>query len=101
MEINRNYRQKGRVPLYERYADQIDSQPARLTMDEDGKVEVGVSGGIGNSISIDVWNGRTLTWRLPNCLSVQGIDALLDKVEPLLKELYRHHTVVWLSLIHI
>jgi len=95
MEINRDYRKKGIVPLYERYEGQTDPQTAQLIMDEDGKVEVGVSGEIGNSVSIDVWNGRMLTWRLPNYLSVQGIDALLDKVEPLLKELHRHHTVVW------
>lgn len=86
--INRDYRERGRAPLYQQYDGQTGPQPAYLELTEDGRVRVDWSGEIGNAVPIRVYDGRDTRWTVPASLSVAGIDALIDEIAPMLE---RYH----------
>jgi hypothetical protein len=93
--VNRTYRENGRAPLYLRYEQQANPQPAYLELTEDGQVIVDSTGEIGNAVPVSVWHQRDLRWSIPHDLTSAGIDQMLEAVLPLLEELYDHHTVKW------
>ena len=85
------------APLYEKYDGQSQPQPAKLRMDEDGNVDVYVSGIIGSGAPEAEWNNRVLTWRLSPELSRGQVEALLSDQEviELLERIHESHEVEW------
>lgn len=83
---------EGIAPVYTKYDSEFQPQPAYIRMDEGGEIDAWVNGEI-NSTPSYVWNGRTLTWRVPS--NVRG-DALLTFVEEhrgLFERVYLGHSV--------
>jgi len=85
------------APLYEKYPTELQPQPAYLRMDEDGDVDVYVSGEIGNATPMDVWHDRTLRWTLSPELARDQVEALLadPEVIDLLERIHASHEVEW------
>lgn len=94
LTVNRDYRNNGPAPLYNRYPNQMHPQSAHLELTEDGEVRVDYNGEIGNAIPADVFYERTLRWDIPENLSIEGIDSLLEKALPLLEQIQDHRTIV-------
>jgi hypothetical protein len=86
-----------RAPLYTRYSGQTAPQPAYIEMSETGFVSADYSGDIGNGVPIEVYNGRTLTWRIPSDISGDALADFLerDDVVSLLIRIHSGHTVEW------
>jgi len=93
--IDRGYRDNGPAPLSHQYDGQHEPQPAYISLDEDGEVRVDYSGELGNARPMSVHLGRTIRWRVPSNLSVDGIDWLLERLMPLLERVHTGHTVAW------
>ncbi|MFP4012414.1 MAG: hypothetical protein ACLFUM_11990 [Spirochaetaceae bacterium] len=85
--IDRRYRENGPAPLYHQYDGQTAPQPAYLELTEEGEVTVDYDAENG-IVPARVFEGRDIRWAIPNTLSVAGIDALLDELEPLLRQLH-------------
>lgn len=87
----------GNAPLYEKYDGQLQPQPAKLRMDEDGNVDVYVSGEIGGGVPMDQWHNRTLTWGLNAYLARDQVESMLadPEVIALLERIHEVHAVEW------
>ena len=76
--------------------------PAYVELAEDGEITAGWSGGIGNGVPMDVWNGRTLRMSVPH--NVNGPD-LADYLEGegigLLEAIHAGHSVRWDGSNHV
>ena len=85
------------APLYEKYDGQLQPQPAKLRIDEDGHVDVYVSGEIGGGVPMDQWHNRTLTWTLSPELAHDQAEALLSDpdVIRLLERIHASHEIKW------
>jgi hypothetical protein len=85
------------APLYHRYPNQTQSQPAYIEIDEDGNVGADFAGKIGNAQTFAVWHRRTLQWNVRP--EVRG-DLLADFLESpeivaLLERVHAGHSVEW------
>lgn len=84
------------APLFHRYPQQTEPQPAYVQLDEVGDVTAGHSGEIGGGAPAHVWHGRTLRWSVP--ASVLGdvlADLLAGDALPLLQRVHAGHSVQW------
>ena len=84
------------APLFHRYPQQTEPQPAYVQLDEVGDVTAGHSGEIGGGAPAHVWHGRTLRWSVP--ASVRGdvlADLLAGDALPLLQRVHAGHSVQW------
>lgn len=90
------------APLYHRYPIQIKPQPAYVTMDDDGVVEVRSDGKIGCGVPLSVWHGVTRRFRVYPCVSA---DALANYLESdglsLLERIHAGHSVEWDGSNHV
>ena len=97
IKIDRSYKENGDLPLYCKYPQQCDAQPAYLYITEIGEISIEVDGDIGGGCSADVWHRRTLRYPV-NCLLTQSdIDTLLDSKEfvELAERIIAGHEVGW------
>lgn len=85
------------APLYCRYPQQTNAQPAYVEMDEDGNVSADYSGEIGNAVPMAVWHKRTLRWAVSSSVRGDELADLLerDDVVALLERVYLGHSVEW------
>ena len=96
LTINRDYRNSGSIaPVYVRYPDQLGPQRAYVGVTEHGTVYVDYSGEIGSGVPADVWHGRTRRYYITPIITIDGIERLLDQLEPLIAEMLDHFEVVW------
>jgi hypothetical protein len=92
-----------KAPLYHRYEGRTTPQDAYVAMTEDGEVSAYYSGEIGKAIPMDVWNGRTLRWRVnPQLRGDALVEALIDKSTlALLGRIHAGHSVKWDGRNHV
>ena len=85
------------APLYCRYRNEINPQPAYVIMTEDGTVTADYSGEIGNGVPMYVWHNRTLRWRVPSTIRGSCLAEKLQspEVAALLQRVHDGHTVEW------
>lgn len=83
------------APVYHKYPDNYQAQPAHLYLDEDG--EVSVDWGDANSVTMDVAEGRTLRFRIPSQVTGKALVAMLEdeRILRLLERIHVGHTVEW------
>lgn len=91
------------APLYRRYLQQSQPQPAYITITEDGDVSAGHSGEVGDAVPMAVWHHRTL--RVPVHAAMLG-DALADllesaEVRALLVRIHAGHSIEWDGSNHV
>lgn len=91
------------APLYRRYPQQSQPQPAYITITEDGDVSAGHSGEVGDAVPMAVWHHRTL--RVPVHAAMLG-DALADLLESaearaLLERIHAGHSIEWDGSNHV
>jgi len=67
----------GPAPLYKRFAQQAEPQRAHVELHASGVVTASYDPEIGGAVPIDVYNGLTRRYRVPNNLTADGIRALL------------------------
>lgn len=85
----------GAAPVYEKYDGQLQPQPAYIRMDEDGEIDAWVNGEIGNAVPASIWNGRTLTWRVPSNVRGDALLAFVKEHQGLFERVYLGHEVDW------
>ncbi len=85
----------GIAPVYEKYDREFQAQPAYIRMDEDGEIDAWVNGEIGNAVPASIWNGRTLTWRVPSNVRGDALLAFVKERQPLFERVYLGHEVDW------
>lgn len=85
------------APLFFRYRNEINPQPAYVIMTEDGTVTADYSGEIGNDVPMYVWLNRTLRWRVPSTIRGSCLAEKLQslKIAALLQRVHDGHTVEW------
>lgn len=87
---------EGQAPLYRKFANQSQPQPAYITMDEDGEVATTVSGEIGTGAPAAVVHGVSLRWRVPSEINGQALAKFVEaKARPLLERIHAGHSVEW------
>jgi len=84
------------APLYCKYPNQCNPQPAFVEMDEDGEVSADYSADSGGTPS-HVWHNRTLRWAVPSEVNGKTLADLLqgDEVRGLLERIHAGHSVDW------
>ena len=85
----------GIAPVYEKYDREFQAQPAYIRMDEDGEIDAWVNGEIGNAVPASIWNGRTLTWRVPSNVRGDALLAFVKEHQGLFERVYLGHEVDW------
>ena len=83
----------GIAPVYEKYDREFQAQPAYIRMDEDGEIDAWVNGEIGNAVPASIWNGRTLTWRVPSNVRGDALLAFVKEHQGLFERVYLGHEV--------
>lgn len=83
----------GIAPVYEKYDREFQAQPAYIRMDEDGEIDAWVNGEIGNAVPASIWNGRTLTWRVPSDVRGDALLAFVKEHQGLFERVYLGHEV--------
>jgi hypothetical protein len=82
--------------LYNRFPGQANPQPAYIELAGDGGLSADYSGEIGgNSMPMDVWQGRRQQWSIPSSLSVDAICRVLDAIEPLAQRVFTGLSIDW------
>ena len=97
IKIDRSYKENGDLPLYCKYPQQFDAQPAYLYITSQGEISIEVDGDISGGCGADVWHNRTLRYRV-NCLLTQSdLDALLGDKDflDLAERVIAGHEVDW------
>lgn len=90
------YYAEGEAPLYFRYPEQIFPQEACIELDiESGNLSADYSGMIGPSFPPRVFRGLILRASVPNRLSVQAINNMLDEIAPLAARVCAGAKPVW------
>lgn len=75
-----------KLPLYAHYQNEIEPQPAYVTLCLDtGIVDASVSGEVGNAMARDFWLGTTRRYRIKNLLTADQIMSVLTAARPLLQ----------------
>lgn len=95
--INTTNLRDATAPLFCRYPNQINPQPAFVELDEQGNVSADYSGEIGNGMPMDVWYGRTLRWAVNSSINGNVLADALESVEitALLERIHAGHAVDW------
>jgi hypothetical protein len=85
------------APLYFRYKNQTNPQPAYVTLLTNGKVMADYSGEIGNGIPMDVWLGRARRYPVSPCVNGAALVDCLesDEMRDLLQRVYDGLEDVW------
>lgn len=83
----------GIAPVYTKYDSEFQPQPAYIRMDEDGEIDAWVNGEIGNAVPASIWNGRTLTWRVPSDVKGDALLAFVKEHQPLFERVHLGHEV--------
>ena len=86
---------EGIAPVYTKYSSEFTPQPAYIRMDEDGEIDAWVNGEIGNAVPASIWNGRTLTWRVPSDVKGEALLAFVQEHQALFERVYLGHEVDW------
>ena len=75
-------------PLYTQYAGQVTAQPSYVEFDLDsGNLGADYSSAVGGGVPVRVWNEEVLRFDIDPQLTASEINALLDKVAPIAKNL--------------
>lgn len=85
------------APLHHQYPGQCSVQPAYLELYEDGSVSADWDGEIGGGTPMNVWNGRSIRWSLPDSLTGEAVADFLarEDVAALLARIHEGHSVEW------
>lgn len=74
------------APLYHRYPQQSQPQPAYVRLDlRDGSLDAWTTGEVGPPYAVPEshWHGDVLTWPVPSDISAAALRALLAEIAPL------------------
>ncbi|WP_223554330.1 hypothetical protein [Pseudomonas sp. BF-R-01] len=70
------------APLYQKYARQLQPQPAYIAIDIcRGEIEADVNGEVGNGVPFSVWHGLVRRYRVPSNVRGSAIAAFLRSAE--------------------
>ena len=84
------------APLYRRYPDQSEAQPAHIYIDADGEVAADIDGEIGGAVPMAVWHRRVLRVSCPPDVNGRALRDYLEGIgRPLLERVHAGHTVHW------
>lgn len=82
------------LPVHRHYKGQFEAQPARIYMDEEGRVWASYKAESDTS-TMDEHHGRTLTWEIPHNITGPSLDHLIQRISPLLNRVYLGHSIEW------
>jgi hypothetical protein len=85
-----------KAPLYLRYVNQTNPQPAYVKLDCDRAELNAVSDGlIGGGMEVEEYHKRTLRWDVCNNLTGSAVVELLDEIAPLAQRVVNGYSSVW------
>ena len=82
-------------PLWNRYPQQCQAQPAYLEILESGHIQCDWNAEIGYAVPFRVWHNIDMRFAIDNSLSQKDIDALITQVMPLAERLLQKSAVEW------
>ena len=95
VEVNRDYQKKGKLPVYCVYPQQTTPQSAYITLVPDdeggGQVFVDYSGEIGNSVPVDVYNGRVTRIGISPYITLSEIDEMVEEIMPIVEKAFESY----------
>lgn len=92
--VEKGYKNNGEIPLYTTLPGKTVPQPAYLGLTEKGVVWLSAYEPTYPDLPRSVCNQREYRWDVPENLTVEGIDTLLGRACPLMKEMLAHHRVI-------
>jgi hypothetical protein len=103
MKLQKGYTYPDReAPLYLLHSGQTEPQGAYVQLHQDGEVEFGVNGEIGNAVPEAVFQDRIVRiCGIDPYLSLKGIDKLHKEIRPLLEEIAAGHSIEWNGNNHV
>jgi len=103
MKLQKGYTYPDReAPLYLLHSGQTEPQGAYVQLHQDGEVEFGVNGEIGNAVPETVFQDRIVRiCGIDPYLSLKGIDKLHKEIRPLLEEIAAGHSIEWNGNNHV
>jgi hypothetical protein len=85
-----------KAPLYLRYVNQTNPQPAYVKLDCDRAELNAVSDGwIGGGMEVEEYHKRTLRWDVCNRLTGSAVAELLAEIEPLAQRVVKGYSSMW------
>jgi hypothetical protein len=76
------------LPIYWLYPLQENPQPAYIQLTDEGVFEAIYDPELPGEVPPDVWEGRTLQWRVPSNLTFEDLNAILKELAPLAEAVY-------------
>lgn len=84
------------LPVYWQHPRQSYPQPAFIYMSEEGRVWADyIEDPDGRTVTMDVHHRRTLRWSIPESITGQALDELLETITPLLDRVHAGHSIEW------
>lgn len=83
------------APLWHKYPDRCEPQPAYLKLDAEGHLYAIWDAVVGRGILAEEYFGHRLLFEIPNDLTSSGIRALVRDTLPLLERIHAGHTIEW------
>jgi hypothetical protein len=85
-----------KAPLYHVYPQQMQPQGAYIELDcKTGQMIADWNGEIGNAIPFSVYHGHDRRWPVPNNMSADAINSLMDEIAPLAQRVLDGYDSTW------
>jgi hypothetical protein len=102
MTLSIIYPTESPLPLYCKYPQQHDEQPARVELDcELWTLSADYNPVIGSGAPPEIWHGRTRTYECRNTMTTDEVRVLLDSVAALAESVCEGYETVWNGHNHV
>ena len=102
MKARNTFKSEERFPVYCKYPQQCNPQPAYITLNlRTGEVDADYSGEIGNGVPADVWHGLVIRFPLSSEATGGTIENMIDNNLSIFQEILDGSEVVWDGSNHV